>query len=403
MRLRLAAALLGLLGLGCGDPRLSAPTCSEEAGRGQWVVIPAPPGLFWDDADFPAVDLEGDYVLVGRSGCATCGLQTLSLPAGTWDVVETPALPLDSQPIEAFAGGGYIAADGISEERGAYLWPACQLALLDREALEWTTVECPEYLRTMFLRGWTGKEFVSWGGSVPIGSDYPTVETRYTASWGGAFFEPKTGTWRVLPPAWPDTEHTAETNSVSGHSAVTWTRAGLFVYGLTEEQDTARAALFTVDDEEWVELDLTEGPPPRRYAKLRATDDHVYLYGGSTLGNPPGGAGGWPDSNYSRLFRDLWRLSLDDLTWEEVEVAPFADLQGANSVVLGDELMFLGARCAHPTLYDPESGEWSAGSPADRPPSMGQMIAVSGRAFVNRMSQGGPLGGPVPAVFVFEP
>jgi hypothetical protein len=84
-------------------------------------------------------------------------------------------------------------------------------------------------------------------------------------------------------------------------------------------------------------------------------------------------------------------------------VPAFADLQGANSVVLGDELMFLGGRCAHPTLYDPKSGEWSVGSPTDRPPSMGDMVAVSGRAFVNQTFSGGPLGQDVPAVFVFEP
>ena len=83
--------------------------------------------------------------------------------------------------------------------------------------------------------------------------------------------------------------------------------------------------------------------------------DDVYVLAGGTPGN---------DS----VWRRLWKYSVVDRSWEEIDVPTWADpLLGA---VVNGRLAFTG-RCQGGDLYDPATGTWKPLSAEGGPPSSG--------------------------------
>lgn len=116
--------------------------------------------------------------------------------------------------------------------------------------------------------------------------------------------------------------------------------------------------------------------------------DDVFVHGGTLLGAPP-----------ADIQRRMWRYSLADDAWDEVDVPAFADpFKGA---VVGGKLAFIG-RCAAGSLYDPAADEWQVLSSDGAPPpsdgiplGVGDFLTVAGAYYAGSEDE-------IPAVFVLD-
>jgi hypothetical protein len=88
--------------------------------------------------------------------------------------------------------------------------------------------------------------------------------------------------------------------------------------------------------------------------------------------------GGW--NTGGALYRDLWRFSLSDLQWEEIDVAPYADV--STGVWFDGKLVFVG-RCPSGAIYDPERDTWNKLTSTEAPPGRGKMFAAGDTLFVS--------------------
>lgn len=384
------SAALTLLSCGNAAFDVSAPACHEAADvelRGAWTVV-APPAY-----GAPGASDGEAYWALGKPGGATFQ-QVSSLDMGS---LEWVASEVDDSLVRGLSTHAVVAGSAnvatMVTDRGAVaqgLSNHSPLAVLSQARSSWELFE-PEEIepRVGALLLWTGQEFVVWGGNallteIPRGLVDDTELASYT---DGYFYNPETGDARMIAPAWEPGHHTFAVNHPMGHLSSVWTPEGLFVWGLTVEQDSSRSALLSADTEEWRYYSTPEdaGPHPRRYAVLTYHAGYVYLHGGALREGTQLSDLGLNIDEEDIYLRDFWRFSLESETWEQLEVPSWADLQVASPAWFGDELMFVGMRCTASAIYDSVNGTWSAANHEDAPPSRGEAAVASGKVIVNEV------------------
>jgi len=134
--------------------------------------------------------------------------------------------------------------------------------------------------------------------------------------------------------------------------------------------------LFPRGGSEWIIPKSAKSPPLRAGHSLVQGDGYVYLFGG------------WS----GKLYRDLWRFSLDTLEWSEIEVPRYADVSVSGAWLSG-KLVFVG-RCPSSVLYDPQTNTWEKLTSELAPPGYGPLYVAGDTIFVDSPQlDGHPLDG----------
>lgn len=349
------------LGPGCGP---TYPVCDESGeGIGTWRTVDLPT---YETSVGPHV-LEGTYVatpgelLLAEDECADCTVAALDPEGSDWEETATTGSRLVRGGV-ARAGGDYVFVhSGVEDPGGSgarWLVTVTTSHLLDRTLGTWTELEAPELqTHTFGTMHWTGSEFLLFYGAT-MHSDIPVPEpdTTYTSYYDGLFFDPLTTEWRAIPAARDPAEHVDDVNPPHGQLAAVWTSRGLFTWGLTPDRSGTWGRIFDAENESWQDINLDDDPVPLLGHSLLSVGDAVFVHGGYL-----------PGSEYTPQLR-MWRYSLTDDSWSELDVPEFADpLRGA---VVGERLAFIGT-CSAGSLYDPESDSWQVLSAAGAPRDLG--------------------------------
>ena len=388
-RLALSTLGFGLACLAAGCGKVSDPVeCWEGAATGSWTKLAYPPEHLGGD---PGVSDGATFSLILRHPvCASCTLGELDTENLSWTTYETSGLDLEFNAGKLQLAEDYLGATDFSGS--AYGLPTSlrTFATLDRETREWSTSEPPEEYKVRWeydLR-WTGSVFLIWGGYVATGGEIAFYEDTALQSFSdGVTYDPSTGVWNLVPPAWPIGDHVYGEHPPQGQMSSVWTPEGLFVWGSNPDETDAALAIYDLNKGEWSYPLPETSPALRRYHELSYHDGFVYLVGGFHIDSNPSDPNG---------PRELWRFSLENLEWEELKVPKFADLEVAKGSWLGDRLLLLGHRCASGSAFDAKDGTWEPISGENRPPlsanvvaSVGELAAAGESLVVNAVSSDG--------------
>lgn len=378
-------------GTGCSPkPSLVCDEGTEPAGSWTMVPLPTVDGNSGPRSIVgPVLATQAELLLV-EEPCAGCVVAALQPSETAWDVTDVNGSLLVTNSLAGAGAAFVLLHGGYDGSQTGPLVPVSSSSLLDRTAGTWTTMAAPDLQTHLYSTiHWTGEEFLLFGG-VESHSDSPktTDETEFTSQYDGLFFDPEVGQWRELPPAREPAEHVYGINPPGGQTAAAWTNRGLFVWGLTPDQSGTWGRLFDANEEVWRDVSLDSGPVRLRGHRLLTVGDDVFVHGGTLLGDPP-----------AESQRRMWRYSLSDDTWEEIDVPSFAD--PFKGTVVGGKLAFIG-HCAAGSLFDPAANEWQVLSSAGAPPpsdgvplGVGDFLTVSGAYYADSEEE-------IPAVFVLD-
>ncbi len=312
---------------GCQPEHLSPPQCElapEESAGTSWKAIGSTLYVFATD---------GDEILALDSACTYCSLYVLDAASGTW---QEESVFMHDKLLEsgsALASPQFLYADFTAA--GEHVSHNEHISLLyDREESSWSIIESPEGPdpRHYDFRHQSDTAFLFWGDT-----DYDERRDHYSDSPGvrhydGILLDATTGQWRDIPPARESDEFGGETGSRNPWVESVWTTAGLFVWGSDREHNEKWGAIFDVETMTWEHLEVDEDAPPHA-SELFSIGDDVFL----------------------TSARAMWRFSLSQRTWTEVDVPQWADPR--YGTVIRDSLAFTG-RCLGGELYHPKSDTW---------------------------------------------
>jgi len=402
-----AVSTLGLglacLAASCGGQRADPVECWEGEAEGSWTKVFYPPEHLGGD---PGVSDGVTYSLILRHPvCESCTIAELDTDGSSWSTYETSGVYGEFNASEFSLSPEYLAASDFSNFENGWRIYSRTFALLDRETRNWIVTEPPEEYEGRFGADlhWTGSSFVLWGGDVTDdGRGVLESETVIRSFYDGATYDPAAGTWDVVLPAWPIGEFLYEDNDPQGQMSSVWTPDGLFVWGSKPDESAAALAIYDIEEHEWRYPEPEHSPEPRRYHQLLYHDRFVYLVGGFRASYHWGNHG--PSAQGPR---DLWRFSLDELQWEQLEVPKYADLEVASGQWIGDRLVLLGQRCASGSAFSAKDGRWEPIAGEGRPPlapyvipSVGELAVAGDSLVVNAVSSDGTFEDS--AVWIFE-
>jgi hypothetical protein len=178
-------------------------------------------------------------------------------------------------------------------------------------------------------------------------------DSELTRHYDGQFFDPVDESWERIPPLRPPETHVYGDNDPVGEVVSVWTDAGLFVWGEAKGRK-AVTGLYPADGGDWTVVD-GDSPPLRRFHHFVAADDFVHLVGGG--------------------IRDLWRFSLEELEWEEIDIPAYVDPR--KGAWLDGKLVLFGT-CASGAAYDPSSDTWEKLTSEGAPPGQPGALHVAG-------------------------
>lgn len=384
MNRRVACLFTGtsaLLAVTCANPESSdnnSPLeCSDTSeGVGHWKVFDPPMREVVDELDGQEVInliprtgrfvSDGVDLLFAEDGahdlCVTCGwLYRLVRSTFSWTGSPRTGEHGMEPPRNLAANVEYVFMYGGKEfhPEGGMQWVTytSRAAMLDRSTMGWSQFDPPSSFaeRTSVDAQvfWTGEVFGVFGGITDDVDAPDQPDTAFTRHFDGQFFDPTTKTWREIPPLRPSETHDLDTNDPQGEVTSVWTDSGLFVWG-TGKGRKAVTGLYPKGGGDWIVVDA-ESPPLRVFHELIAGEDFVYLIGGG--------------------IRDLWRFSLEELEWEEVEIPEFVDPK--KGAWLDGKLVLLGT-CASGAAYDPQSETWEKLTSDGAPPGQPGSVFVAG-------------------------
>lgn len=366
---------------------------------GSWRGVPYPEGVLIDSAGVT----ENEFFLLGGDYCFYCQENWLPTGADEWisrplDDAAVRSQISDATPSHVVATDDYIGTSEISNwDRDLVL--ANKFIFLERSEDTWEVFDPPsEYgVRWHTSLYWTGREFLLWGGfrseTYPPEEDTPVLDCT-----DGALFDPEARSWRVTSAARTAADFPYAEIEAHAHLSSVWTPEGLLVWGATGEDDTPLLARYEIDEDSWEMLDASDGPSPRLLPQLVYGDGHVYVLSGEV---PDVGEGREP-------LWDLWRLDLDTLNWEQIEVPAFVDLyddsRGAlapTAAWVDGRLMVAGPVCVGVSIYDPATDSWVRSTVQGAPPASGTARSVAGELYLNAVSYS--LSTPTETVWIFDP
>jgi Kelch motif len=158
----------------------------------------APSGMWWRSG-YTAV-AAGDQVIVWGGCCGVAGRGSRAAGA-IYDVTQDRWLPLGRGPLgdrgghtavwtgeEMLVWGGGRGSGGLRADGAAY----------DPRSESWRLIpSAPLAPRYQHVAVWTGEEMIVWGGSRPL---RPLRGFRERPLYDGAAYDPRSDTWRRLPP-----------------------------------------------------------------------------------------------------------------------------------------------------------------------------------------------------------
>ncbi len=131
---------------------------------------------------------------------------------------------------------------------------------------------------------------------------------------------------------------------------------GLLVWGVAASKD-AQGGIYNLTADTWRSMSL-DGPPPRSGPFLFQGGGHVYM--GAGYGEPP-----LDRREPTPSFHDLWRYSLTEDTWEEIEMPRNIS---ARYAVWVEGALYVFGECTYGARLDPETLEWTKLSTTGGPP-----------------------------------
>lgn len=260
--------------------------------------------------------------------------------------------------------------------------------LLDLSSLTWSKVIPPDDVVLSVipaLAAHTGSEFIFWG-SYAAASDGSTTSAFYSHA---VLFDPQSRAWRrVESPLAPFGYNAGELPlPLSGQLSADLGASGLFAWGILPDAITEFGLLFETQTEQWILLS-DGGPSARRFHDVVAAPTEMYLVGGVHIDS---------DISSPAYLGEIWRYSLADEEWTELDVPDFVDpMQG---VWLDDKLYVIG-RCDSDAVYDPAADTWEALPPLPIP-GVGVAHGAGGRLFISQVY--GEHGDDVLSVFIYDP
>lgn len=324
--------------------------CEDDSavGVGSWTKVLQPdellgPARLSADLAFTAGD---EFFLADGTFIAS-----LSPDGESWQTTKANA-PLKISGDTFVGSPDYLLVQGGRDETRTLDTDSSPLVqVLNLTSDEWSDYTPPDAFgaRSLLSVVWTGEEFLLWGG-YSVAPESGKLE----AHTDGKFLNPVTGAWRSLKGAAPPLEYGVDeiAEHLGGLVASVWTEKGLFVLGSEPKGDRLRAHLLSRELEQWSELTMEGGPSLRKWHRLVAANDSVYVVGGTRRGA----------SGDEPRLRELYRYSLSESTWSQVDIPDFVY---PGEGLWHDGKLYLFGTCRHHSVYDPAEMKWSRLAPLD--------------------------------------
>jgi hypothetical protein len=203
---------------------------------------------------------------------------------------------------------------------------------------------------------WTGRELISFGGSLSKASGYAPSADGYA-------FDPSTRTWSAIPPA-----------PLPGRFMLAvWTGEEAVFLGVGTDPSKWQGEAFDPASRTWRVI-ATCPLAPRPGAVLAWTGKEMIAFGGGRRGEPENtqGAAYDPRSDSWRLITDApMGLNAASAVWDGTEMIVFGSLLDAGN--------HAATRTAVGEAYDPSSDSWQAIAPSSLSPQASTAVWIDGR------------------------
>lgn len=389
--------------------------CAAYSGPevGTWRRVTYPAGA----ATYSVTVDDEAFIVPGSVECLFCQLSALAPGESEWQAQSYPdPLPSARAVDGLIATTDFIVAVGLrtmEQNLAAY----GQVAVLDRASGTWTLHPFPEDFlpRYEIEVHWTGTEVLLWGGydsnrSLLDPDWMPDADWQVTVHSDGLRFDPATGAFRRIPPALsPVTTGTGQGRDPRQYLRSVWTPEGLVIWGVHPGEFGAFLGRYSPEEDTWSTLEAMASPPRREGHQLLYSDGYVYVFSGK---DTQGGADGNTlearcSEGLDESCWDLWRLHLETLEWEQVEVPDFVGLHASTvgsrrtAAFVDGRLMAGGRACPGVAIYDPELNQWTRSTLAGAPREPFAVHSVGGELYLSGTRD--PAAVPGGALWIFDP